>query len=284
MIVIARDFFFFIRLLVNIARLPFEFPKRQPQGSILGAEFLSKHELYRGITPVHTSWKTSKLHRSHRKWWEGQIRKNNRNVVVIWTDDCVDKFIASKLGLRSRYLSRLHDFSFGQMRADVFRYHVIYEFGGIWVDVNKGFKKSFEDIFGNQISCLVVSYESNINIVLPEKSQRLLLKHPFNVFCQWSFAAEKGNQFLSSLIADLDMNLELLESTQMPITGRHIVATTGPGAFHTALIRHVDKGLSFKQIGIDFNGFGIIRVPGSWAIEVSFKRYSEKRDLGQLYR
>ena len=110
------------------------------------------------------------------------------------------------------------------MKADLWRYCVIYKYGGIYADVDTILVSS-PDIF----------IKNKDLIVAPENADHI---------CQWTFAAPPGSPILKSII-----DYVVSQISGNVYNGKHFVLnTTGPGAFtrgiqqymgqHSQLVRH----------------------------------------------
>jgi len=107
------------------------------------------------------------------------------------------------------------------MKADLWRYCVIYKFGGIYADIDT-ICKFYPNIFVNE----------TLLCIAPENSTHL---------CQWVFSAPEQSPILKSII---DLSVERINNTQ-EMKGEHIVHfLTGPGVFTDGIERYLrDNGM-----------------------------------------
>jgi len=106
----------------------------------------------------------------------------------------------------------------GVMKADLWRYCVIYIYGGIYADVDTICKVN-PNIFINN-ALLNVSPEIGTNF-----------------FCQWSFSAPANSPILKTII---DLSVDRILTT--PIKGEHIIHfLTGPACFTDGIIRFLKE-------------------------------------------
>jgi hypothetical protein len=103
------------------------------------------------------------------------------------------------------------------MKADLWRYCIIYIYGGIYAD---------SDTILNEDPNIFIS--DKYLMVAPEKN---------NVhFCQWVFAAPRGSPILKSII---DLSVKRISETEC-IKGEHIIHyLTGPGVFSDGIINYL---------------------------------------------
>jgi len=110
------------------------------------------------------------------------------------------------------YHAMLHSFRKGVMRADFFRYYIVWKHGGCYRDLD--------------VECLTA---------IPFKPSSLVISLENDLhFCQWFFCAERGNAYLKAVI-DLIYSKWLGGINYL---NRHYVhATTGPGVFTEAIAK-----------------------------------------------
>ena len=106
----------------------------------------------------------------------------------------------------------------GVMKADLWRYCVIYKYGGIYADADTICKINPQIFLNN-------SYLT----VAPEPG--------YNYFCQWTFAAPAGSPILKSII---DLSVDRILNTE--IKGEHIIHyLTGPECFTDGIIKYLNE-------------------------------------------
>lgn len=104
------------------------------------------------------------------------------------------------------------------MKADLWRYCVIYKYGGIYSDVDTVCNIN-PNIFINN-SYLTVSPEIGTNY-----------------FCQWTFSAPAGSPILKTII---DLSVERILITE--IKGEHIIHyLTGPACFTDGILKYLSE-------------------------------------------
>lgn len=104
------------------------------------------------------------------------------------------------------------------MKADLWRYCVIYKYGGIYSDVDTVCNIN-PNIFINN-SYLTVSPEIGTNY-----------------FCQWTFSAPAGSPILKTVI---DLSVERILNTE--IKGEHVIHyLTGPSCFTDGILKYLSE-------------------------------------------
>lgn len=112
------------------------------------------------------------------------------------------------------------------MKADLWRYCVIYKFGGIYADIDTICKFSPNIFINETLLC-----------VAPENSTHL---------CQWAFAAPAQSPVLKCII---DLAVERIKNTEV-MKGEHIIHyLTGPGVFTDGIEKYLryNNQLTFED-------------------------------------
>jgi mannosyltransferase OCH1-like enzyme len=106
------------------------------------------------------------------------------------------------------------------MKADLWRYCIIYKYGGIYADVDTVCK----------CDPLMFTKYSTMIVCAPERDNNLL--------CQWCFAAPANSPILKNII---ELSIERILVTNQ-IKGEHIVHyLTGPSVFSDGIERYLDS-------------------------------------------
>ena len=105
------------------------------------------------------------------------------------------------------------------MKADLWRYCIIYKYGGIYADV--------DTILNSDIDIFTDKKDKQL-VIVPENDTH---------FCQWVFSAPSGSPFLKEII---DLLVERIKTND--IKGEHIIHfLTGPCVFSDGIINHLRK-------------------------------------------
>jgi len=104
------------------------------------------------------------------------------------------------------------------MKADLWRYCIIYKYGGIYHDADTELKVN---------PSFLTNYDNKYLIVVPENNTH---------FCQWVFAAPANSPVLKSII---DLSVERIRNCK-EIRGEHIIHyLTGPGVFTDGIFKYL---------------------------------------------
>ncbi len=153
---------------------------------------------------------------------------------------------------------------FGQLKADIFRYCIVFDKGGYYFDFNKGCLLPLTELHSAGAEGLV-TYETNQELVFPLPKVAGSVLNPFNLVVQWAFGFRKGHPLLWQVIERIVQIEPFFRGAVPRIPKRAILSMSGPGVF-TAVFRDYvsEHGLgSIVEAGEDFYGHGIFRLRGS---------------------
>jgi mannosyltransferase OCH1-like enzyme len=155
---------------------------------------------------------------------------------------------------------------FGQIKADLFRYLILFEFGGFYFDISKAVRRPLLSYFSSNDS-EVITFERNP--IPPDlisiRAKQLL--HSDKLIAQWGFGFSPGHPILKLLLTQIEVDYESFDNQVYVSPKNEILALTGPLAFTRAVHRHciLNPNVSLNQVDYDFLNYGDIAVPGSEA-------------------
>lgn len=172
----------------------------------------------KNIFQTHKSFsylkKKPHLLKSMKSWTK--YAENNEFNYYFYDNETCDKFMKENMDARTYSAYRL--LPMGVMKADLWRYCVIYKYGGIYADVDT--------------ICNV-----NPNIFITDALLVVTSEPTCNYFCQWTFAGAPGSPILKTII---DLSVERILST--PIKGEHIIHyLTGPSLFSDGIDKYLKE-------------------------------------------
>jgi mannosyltransferase OCH1-like enzyme len=177
-------------------------------------------EIPKNIFQTHKSKSFVNSSPSYKKWMNSWLKYSNQNdyKYFFYDDEMCEDFI--KNNFEENVYQAYSRLPMAVMKADLWRYCVIYKHGGIYADADTHCVVN-PDIFTIPKTFLVCAPElDNIHL------------------CQWCFAAPKSSPILKSII-DLSVK-RILETSE--IKGEHIVHyLTGPGCFTAGIEKYLDE-------------------------------------------
>lgn len=164
---------------------------------------------------------------------------------------------------------------FGQMKADIFRYCIIYDLGGYYLDLNKGLRASLQS-FHTTNSSGVFAFENNDSGYKISDRLARRLKHPGKQVVQWAFGFSPASPILEKPIETIVENEKWASAVIFPSPKSAIISFCGPLAFTKAVhsVLNHDSPIGIAQAGIDFGQSSPYRLPGGSQLN-RFRHYSE---------
>lgn len=158
---------------------------------------------------------------------------------------------------------------FGPMKADIFRYCILYDRGGYYCDINKGCSSPLRKLHRSSDTALL-SFEKNICLI-PYDTSSVYIKYPNNKFCQWLFGFTPQHKILEMMLDDIKHNYLYFKDISFENPKEAILNYTGPDRF-TYIVRQYLKNRDnpICIADVNFYGYGCDELDGSKA------RYAQK--------
>lgn len=163
------------------------------------------------------------------------------------------------------------------VRADIWRYCVLFREGGVYCDIKSALTAPLRDLVPADSSELL-SFEENRwsdyldvaqytepGLFLPEppSSVRAQLEHPDHIICNWCVCFEKGSPILERLISLIVRHAPFFRGRAFDRPDRAGNHFTGPLALTQVVWQWIQEtGRRPGQAGIDFAGKGAWRLSG----------------------
>jgi len=153
---------------------------------------------------------------------------------------------------------------FGPMKADIFRYCILFDRGGYYFDISKGCKIPITSLHDPDATALI-SYENNECIIPPSSEFVKVSAEPSKVVLQWGFGFVAGHRILDRAIQLIVENYDIYSGRVFSSPKDAILAFSGPGLFTRAVretLSIFEEG-EIQEAGVDFYDGGIPALPGS---------------------
>ena len=160
---------------------------------------------------------------------------------------------------------------FGAAKADIWRYCVLFEYGGVYLDIDAvlNFKLSSIPVDINElISFEANSILENISFDFPddywflqnESAIRNKLKHPENLVLNWGLIFRKNHEILKNCIDLICENADLYKGKKYQNMLNAVIHFSGPYVLTRAVWKYlIDHNCHVHQLGIDFDGLGLYK-------------------------
>ena len=151
---------------------------------------------------------------------------------------------------------------YGAARADLFRYCLIYQSGGVYLDIKSTVLPRLDSIIRPNDGFLLSQWDNR-----PGQSHYRWGIHPELSFFpggeyqQWFIAAQPGHPFLKAVIENVIRNIiDYPSKAEKPIGKNGVLRTTGPIAYTLAINKYIlannlVEGHSFRHIDSFREGF-----------------------------
>lgn len=160
---------------------------------------------------IHQTWKDTEIPRKLTGWVKTWLEKNPDYEYWLWTDASARKLIAER---HPSLLDTFDNYNEGIRRADALRYVVLYEFGGVYADMDMESLKNLDPIL-RKYSCFLPQepYEhpilyGNFEHLVINALMGCSVKHPFMKSLidnlpfyshMWNVLDSTGPHFLTSM-------------------------------------------------------------------------------------
>ncbi|NQU17552.1 MAG: hypothetical protein HQ564_05745 [Candidatus Saganbacteria bacterium] len=228
---------------------------------------------------VYQTWESNKLGKTHFKELK-KFRGMNMDYSFEFFDNLrMDNYMSKYY--RSHKIHQIYqNAKFGPLKTDIFRYCILFERGGIYFDINKSVNISLRDIIQDNDEA-IISFEQNpirefIDWEAPKKTKKIL-KHPELIVLNWGLAFTRGHVFLAKIIDNIVNDYKSWKMKRVSNVKSAIVQFTGPLMLTRSIWQVIedDPGVSFRQMGIDFERHADFNMRGSWSRYAITASYAE---------
>jgi inositol phosphorylceramide mannosyltransferase catalytic subunit len=176
----------------------------------------------------------------------------------LYDDNDALAFIASRCGAAmARRFSRINP-AYGPARADFFRYLLMLELGGVYLDLKSTARRPLDEVLRADDSYLLSHWRNG-----PGESREGWGLHPglgaWGEFQQWHIAAQPGHVFLKAVVARVAENIDRY-GPDGEVGKRGVLAITGPVAYTLAirplLLAAPHRLVDAKALGFVYDIFG----------------------------
>jgi mannosyltransferase OCH1-like enzyme len=203
-----------------------------------------------------------------------KIIQNNKklcpNYKFIFYDDnnCAD-FIKTYFDERTYNAYMNLNNCYGAMKADFFRYCVLYKIGGIYLDIKSKIKTRLGLIIEKQDSCILDIPRNNLEPWRKTKP----------TYEQWLLIFEPNHPYLNEMIQQMVTNIEKKYEPTIPgytklSSKQKILQLTGPDALTRAINKCIQNNI-FKHRNIDYDKHFIRAVTNYNSMYTTKKHYTQ---------
>ena len=208
------------------------------------------------------TFKSSKVDEDHNEKYSNFRKKNPEFNFYFFDDLDMDEYMEKNWSHRKIY-KIYKDSIFGASKADIWRYCILYQYGGIYLDFDSSIEFELSTI-PNDVSEFI-SFEKNkissqisedytpdyafLNNLPKEYKDKI---HPENLVIQWLLIYKKNHPILMTAIEEIEKNYEFFLGKKFKSAHMAIVNYTGPVILTKAVRDYVISKSEIYQKGIDF--------------------------------
>lgn len=166
--------------------------------------------------------------------------------------------------------------TFGPLKADIFRYCIIFEKGGYYFDISKGVNSALTSMHSADAKGLL-SFEKNKLHGSPGPDNVLM---PLNLVVQWGFGFAPNHKLLIRHIENMELNFPRYVGRRFESPKSAILDFSGPRAFTRTVHEFArNEGLEgIDQLPEDFGSRGIYSMRGSSSRFLANPSYAKVRN------
>jgi alpha 1,6-mannosyltransferase len=183
-----------------------------------------------------TIWQTSKaqIDSNQREWMDSWKNFENWEHRVL-NDESVYNFIKKKSNIDIERVKKLNKV----LLFDIFRYMIVFEYGGIYADSDVELVKTKDIIRLMNLGCKFIGGVENDD---RESETGLLQGEPHFGVNQWSFYTTQGHPVFETVIENVNSRLEdFLKTGEDKITDVDVLRITGPGVWGDSIKEYIEK-------------------------------------------
>ena len=144
---------------------------------------------------------------------------------------------------------------YGAARADLFRYLLLYEHGGVYLDIKSTIDRALDDVLRLDDVYLLSQWRNRRGQVYQDWG----VHHPsidgvLNEYQQWHIAAAPKHPFLAAVIAKVRRNIDGYNPFRDGVGKSGVVKLTGPIAY-TSAIQPIERYHRHRLVDIEDLGF-----------------------------
>jgi inositol phosphorylceramide mannosyltransferase catalytic subunit len=128
---------------------------------------------------------------------------------------------------------------YGVAKADLFRYLVIYNEGGVYLDIKSSIEKPLNETLQPNDHYLLSHWQNGAGQLHAGIGFHRCINNPHGEFQQWHIIATKGHPFLKAVIENVCNNIVHYNPLLHDTGGWGVVNLTGPIAYTLAISKHL---------------------------------------------
>ena len=214
---------------------------------------------------VYQTWVEPRLGRSHARALSAFRARNADFSFRFFDEVAMDDFMTAHFHGHEIY-QIYNNARFGPMKADIWRYCVLYAHGGVYCDISRAIRRPLRE-FVDGDTWAVISFETH-NPAQSKAGDGManLLQFPGNRVINWALMSEPGHPLFERVIDGICSKYATYRGVLTADPKQAILEFTGPIHLSECLTEYVAAHGTgeLTQAGVDFDGEAIIELPGSY--------------------
>lgn len=243
----------------------------------------SEPPLLSGIPAVlYQTWETDRIGKTHHQLLQ-KFRDRNPDISFEFMDGpAINAYMQRVYGQHPIYEIYQRG-KFGPLKTDIWRYCILLERGGYYMDINKELMRPLRDFIRPDTQAFF-AYESTLSLMVAPNEIAHRLVNPHNLVVNWGFGFAKGHPILQKTIDNICKYYPQFAGRVFEQPKHAIIKLTGPAMLTQSLydtflenpLPEFDAGL--VQAGIDFQGSGNSNMARSWVRYAQVPAYAQARN------
>lgn len=211
------------------------------------------------------TWVKPALGRSHRNAL-AQFRQRNADFTFqFFSDADADRFMAEVFGEHPIYQVYKNGL-FGPLRMDIWRYCMLYHFGGVYCDIGKALTKPLRELIPADASAVIAWEKRNVSPFPVSATAAAVLQYPGKRVINWVMMFAPRHPVMKHVIDGIVERFPTVRGVSMPEPKEAILKFTGPLWLTECILAaaETDELEGVVQSGIEFDGSAEWELPGSY--------------------
>ena len=158
----------------------------------------------------------------------------------------IESYIKNNWGIQMFLIYNSIDKSYGPARADLFRYLILYDKGGIYIDIKSSCNQSFDNFIHNNDEYILTNWGDYWGF----KPWAKELNFKEGEFINWFIASKPNHIFLKNVIYNIIKKILYINNNNIELYGKKdVLFLTGP-VIYSQTILYILKNKQVKNIKI----------------------------------
>lgn len=231
---------------------------------------------------LYQTWETNEIGKTHFQALEAFRHRNPELNFVFFNGQQMDAYMADVYGDHPIYQIYKRG-KFGPLRTDIWRYCILLERGGFYMDINKELMRPISSFMCPETQAFF-AYESTLSLMVAPTAIADRLVEPHQLVVNWGFGFAKGHPILQKTIDNICEYYPQFAGRVFEQPKHAIIKLTGPAmltqSLYDAMLQNpepdFDAGL--VQAGIDFDRSGNSNMARSWVRYAQIPAYAQARN------